>query len=495
MTTILTLDPSRPPGDGESLIYNDLEKKWLPGTREVGERGVTRTIYVRATGSDTTGDGSTTSMAYREVSRAVADVAVNGPVLHGSVIIDVGAGTYKGGITVPSARGRAQDDYIKILGPAMDHPSVPTAIIDLSADPAAQWGILAADGTSLWIEDLKFIGGFANAVRIERGVLAQIRNIHVDGVNAAGSNGLSVQSRCMYFVLGGLIENCLVSGVSDLFNNVRSFSFATSNAEAMTISNCGTGFETKEGSVGHLDYLNVQDCDTGIELNGMCVANIKGVSLKRNTLGLAVVNSEVHNGSSVIWGTGGDANTREYIAVGSAAADLTDLGWTDGAYARTADTGHRPLVTIAADYADVMVTGVAVETTLKQLDNAVTPHRYNTVGKRLRVEFWGSVNATVTTATGYRLLLRIGGNLAGEVRIPQTAVVGDDFHGVFTIVCSADGNNQKVMGTLSGYPNYTGAYSTRTLDLTTPAAQSVRLSAIPAATSESVTLHMIEVWG
>ncbi len=468
------------------------DARWV---NQLGVRGATRTIYVRTTGSDTTGDGKTTSTAFREIKTAVDSLADDGPVVRGTVVVDVGAGTYKGGIRLPQVRGRAQDDYITIKGPATGgHPNVPTAIIDFAADATATWGVLAEDGATLWLEDLKFIGAFPNGVRIERGVFMQWRNVHIDGQNT-GTNGASIQHQCRYIVLGGIVENLTGLGIFEAFGCTRSFSNATANSQQMIIRNCDTGLQAKEAGVGHLDYLNVEDCLTGVELNGMCVANLKGVSLKRNDLGLAVVNSEVHNASSMVWGSGVDANTREYMAVGSSAADLTDIGWTSGAFARTSLAGHRPMVTLAASYADATVTGVTTETQFYSLLGVIQPHRYNVAGRRLRVVAWGSVNAAVTTATGYRILLRFGTQLVGEARVPQTAVVGDDFRVEFEIVCSADGNAQKVLGTVVGYPSQPTNYATRTIDMTSQAAQNVGLYAIPGATTESVTMRLIEVWG
>lgn len=460
----------------------------------LGTRGVTRTIYVRADGNDETGNGKTTGTAFREIKTAVDTLASDGPVLRGSVVIDVGQGTYKGGIRLPQARGRAQDDYVKIIGPSVGgHPNVPLVTIDKAADTTATWGILAEDGSTLWIEDLKFVGAFANAVRVERGVFMQEKNIHIDGQNV-GTNGYSIQHRSQYVASGGIVENCTV-GVLELFNCNRS-STATSASTGMVVRNCETGVTVKEGGVGHFDYLTVEDCGVGIELNGLCVANMKGVTVKRNDLGIAVINSEIHNAQSVVYGSGVDANTREYVAIGSAASDLTDMNWGGVAEMKTAKYGHRPLITLAADYTDKTVTGVTAETLLYQMPAVIMPHRYNVAGRRLRIVMWGSVVSAPTTATGIRFLLRFGSVLMGEARIPQSAVVGDDFTIEFDVVCDADGNTQKVLGRAGGYPANPFHYSPRAFDTTSQAGPSApALFVIPGATSESVTMRLCEVWG
>lgn len=461
-----------------------------------GTRGVTRTIYVRADGSDTN-DGSSSLSAFREIRAAVDSLAADMPVLRGSVVIDVGAGNYKGGIRMPLARGNAQDDYLTIRGPAVGaHPNVPTAIIDYALDTSPTWGFLAEDGDTIWLENLKFVGAFPTAVRVERGVFLQWRNVHVDG-QGVGVTGVSIQHQCRYVILGGIVENLTTTGVLELFGCTRSFGTATSNATQMIIRNVdGIGFQAKEAGVGHLDYLNVEDCGTGIQLNGGCVSNVKMVSLKRNTVGLANVNSEIHNSQSVQYGSGADANGRGYIAIGANATDLSDIGWTGDTYAYTTTAGVPALTMLASSYADSTITGVTAETDFYNLSAVLPMQRYNVAGRRVKIVVWGSVNVAPTTSTGYRLILRFGTVLIGEARVPQSAVVGDDFKAEFDVVCSADGNTQKVMSSMHGYAPVPTNYAPRTFDFTSQAGPvSVKVSGIAGATSESVTLRMIEVWG
>lgn len=107
-----------------------------------GKRGVTRTLYVRATGNDT--NPGTLAAPFREIRAAVDSLSADGPVVRGSVVVDVGPGAYKGGIRLPQTRGTAQDDYLVIRGPATGgHPNVPTAVIDQSLDTGNNWGLLA----------------------------------------------------------------------------------------------------------------------------------------------------------------------------------------------------------------------------------------------------------------------------------------------------------------------------------------------------------------
>ncbi|MEV7644731.1 MULTISPECIES: hypothetical protein [Actinomycetes] len=455
-----------------------------------GTRGTTRRIYVRADGSDSNGGTSTTD-AFREIRAAVASIDREGPILRGSIIIDVGAGTYKGGIRMPLSRGKSQDDFLRIVGPSVGHPIAPTAIIDYDADTSATSGITAEDGAAFWLEDIKIQGGFSIAADIRRNVYLWLRNFHADG-KSVGSVGLAINSHCRYYVAGGLIQNMVTNGIQELFHVTRSFNNVASNEAQMTIRNCEVGFQAKENCVGHLDYLNVEDCLTGVEMNGYCVTNVKSISLKRNGLGYANINSEIHNEGGIKWGTGADANTREFFTSGSG-TELSVWGWADSSTARTTNVGHRPLVTVAASYADKQLVGPTTETEFHTFTGAVKAHRYTTAGKRFNVVVRGTVNNAL--AAPFRILNRTAGTYMTDVTIPAGTPSGAHFTAIWEVVCSADGNNQKVFSSLDveGAPN-DRTFAARTANLT-DTDSFVRLAGLTTNATDSVTLRLVEVWG
>lgn len=459
--------------------------------RKLGTRGTTKTIYVRATGSDTN-DGLTAGTAFREIRAAVASLDFQGPILRGSNVIDVGAGSYKPGIMLPQVRGYAADDFVKIIGPVAGHPNVPTAVIDASLDVAFDWGIRAFDGVPLWLQDIKLRGAFGIAIDIRRGVYLQLRNVHMDGLSA-GLVGLGIMIHCRYAVTGGLIENFTDSGIQEHFHVFRSFDTVANNAAQMTIRNCDTGLQAKENCVGHLDNLNVELCGTGIELNGLCVANAKQVSFKKNTLGLANINSEVHNWQSATFGTGVDANTREYVELGSAATDLSAWGWTGGADARTGVVAHRPLITVAASFTDVTLTGPLTEGIFYDLITVLKAHRYTVPGKKYRVVVRGVVGAAALVAD-YRIVLRVAGEFVTDLAIPAGTVAGSRFRAEFEVICSAEGNNQKVFAETTGQVSGRSNYAVRTIPMAA-ADVSVRVAGVATNAADSLTMRTIEVWG
>lgn len=457
-----------------------------------GTRGITRTLYVRATGNDAN-NGKTTSTAFREIRAAVDALAADGPVIRGSVVIDVGPGTYKGGIRLPVTRGAAQDDFVKIMGPVVGgHPNIPTAVVSYSADTSATWGILAEDGAHLWLENLKFTGGFSTAVRIDRSSYLQWRNVHADG-QGTGTIGLALTNQCRYFVTGGIIEN-FTNGIQETFQVSRSFGTVSSASQQMIIRNCGIGVKAKENCVGHFDYINLEDCGTGIEMQLYSGANMKGAVFKRNQIGIVLTNSEIHNETSIAWGTGADSNTRRILSVGNS-SELTLLGWGEtGGTAPTLRTGHRPLVTLAADYSDKMITGVTAETTVVSWPGVLRADWYAIQGKHARVVLWGS-SGSAPLVSPFRILLRIGSTFAAEVVVPAGFGGAAHFRAEFDMVAAADGASQKILATISagGSNNGVAIYS-RSIDMT-GADRDVRISAIPGNIADTITFKLAEMWG
>lgn len=459
-----------------------------------GRRGVTRTIYVRADGVDTN-DGKTAGTAFREIKAAVASLDSEGGIIQGTVVIDVGPGTYKGGTRFPLTRGKVADDFIYVRGPAMDHPSVPTAIIDKAADTNATYGFMGEDGATVYFEDIKVVGAFDQAFTFRRFCYVWFKNIHIDGMKVGtngGKVGLNIMHHCSYHVLGGRIENMVTNGVEELFNVTRSYDSATSEATAMYIRNCDTGFLAKEGCVGHLDWTVIEDCGTGIEFNGGCVTNVKAVTLKRNQVGLVNASSEVHNDGGIRWGTGADKNLRDTVTLGGA-TDLTLTGWAGSESARTMATGHRPLIQLASKYDDVIHTGTTVETQIISFVAALKAHRYNTAGKKFRVTMRGITNTTL--AGTVRLMLRVGGQIATDVTLAAGTVSGSRFKAEFEVICTADGDNQIYLSELTGEGVISDYTDPRRNLSNADADKGVAISVIAANAADSITIKTCEVWG
>lgn len=455
-------------------------------------RGVTgprTTLYVREDGDDAA-DGRTPATALRQIATAADRWRAAGPVYDTPWTIDVGPGTYAGGIALNGARGFAQQDFLRIVGPRVGgHPHPPRAVVDHAVAPEHRFGLRAYDGVAVWLQDLAFRGGFAHAVDARRRTLLHWRNCHVDG-QGVGQVGLGVLDHCTYAVAGGVIENMAKHGVQEHHHVFRSYDVARSYDEQLVIRNCPIGLKAKENCNGHVDYLTIEDCGTGMQLNGMSVANLRFLRLRRNAVGLAVVNSQVHNTSTVQFGEGDDANARDLVELGTS-ADLTTWGWEDGSFPATTTTAHRPLVALAASYDDEHADALHREARI-ELPGAVRGRRYRAAGTRFRVLVRGSV--TQRLARPATLDVSVGEQSVARLVVPARTSAGTAFEADVEVVCARDGDHQKVTARLHGVPAPL-VHGPLALDLV-PDRDVVVLAAVgPDPRAGSLVLSTVEVWG
>lgn len=437
---------------------------------------------MRATGR-ADGDGSSAA-PFREIHQALNTLTSDGPVLRGSVLIDVGPGVYEGGIRMPVTRGSVQDDFVKIVG-TVDTSGVPTSIVQ--ADSGT--GILAQDGTAIWVENIKIQGSFSVGIQATQNVYFWAANVHVDGMNA-GVRGFSISSHSRYYVRGGLIENCTYAGIDEYFNVVRSYATVSKAADQMLIRNCGIGIRMKEGCVGHLDYLRVEGCVTGIELLQHCVSNLKGVELRRNGVGLAIINSSSHNEGGIVWGTGQDANTREVYSVGSS-AELRAMMWSGEDMAQTANRGHRPLMQIAGNYANRTISGNGSDAQIANFSRVLARPFFRTEGKRFEVRLLAAITGA-TSASPIRISFRIGNVLLGYADVSSSGSASI----TSSAVCVKEGEAAEhfISTSAEGVDAVMNFRKAAPLGGVASGVASVSISA-QASAGQSVEVHAVEMYG
>lgn len=405
----------------------------------LGQRGITQRIYVRADGHPTNGDGSQEN-PFRQITAAVNSLSEYGPVIRGIVLIDVGEGEFEGGIRVPVTRSSAQDDFIRIIG--KQSYGVPTTRIVHS--PGTNRGLLAEDGLAIWLQNLKFVGGFPVAVQLTRNVYGWFTNVHADG-QGVGARGFSISAHSRYYIRGGRIQNMTYAGIDEYFGVSRSLATVTSHAQQMHISNCKIGLRAKEGCVGHLDYLTVEDCETGIELLQNSVANCKAVALRRNGTALAITNSATHNEGGIVWGTGPDANGREVYSAG-ASGELRAMMWSGEGMGGSSTTGHRPLFNIGNDYIQKTIKAqVNTEQLITSFPQALPLAYFRNVGKHFYVSLLATINGA-TTVYPVEIIARIGTDLLASVVVRTSGTQRIEFD----TVCTQNITQHLTSGTVSG---------------------------------------------
>lgn len=359
---------------------------------------------------------------------------------------------------------------------------VPTVRILNSLDTAQSRGIQAIDNLKLWLEDVK-IEGFTISETISRNTMYQRRNVHSETFSSVG---VDIDNRSTYFVYGGIIEDCPNLGVQELFTVVRSYS----RDDEVLIRNCATGINAKENCSGHLDDVRIEDCGSAVVFHAWTTANMRLAKLRRNSTAAVLVNSEMHNESSIDYGTGLDASKVSVLPLGSS-SEVSELGWTGSTGEVVLRKGYRPLIMLDREYTPITHTGSTSEFYLTNFYNTIRPRSYQVKGRSFTVNMVGKLNSTTTGTV--RLLFRLS-TLMGEVTIP----IGTPAQ-AFTLDCkcttTADGNFQHVLMTLR-CGSYTQIYTTnRTLDLGGDAYRSVQIGAILSNAADSVSSVLSEVWG
>lgn len=445
-----------------------------------GTRGATRTLYVRSTGSDTN-DGKTAATAFREIRAAVDSLDAEMPALRGSVLIDVGAGTYKGGSRLPNTRTPTQDAFLTIKGPPVGgHPNKPTAIISFNADTAATWGILAENGWWLWVEDIQITGAFGTGLDCRSDVTLQRRNVHIDGP----AIGVNVTTRVMDNARGGIVENCTSYGVQEMYHVVRTY--AGGPGLSTIYRNNKFGIYSKVHCGGHLDDAVFENNQVALHLDRSS-ANVGGVSISGSAIcGISLKDSEIHGG--VTWGAG---NARRVLTYGPSSSESEVWGWINDPQA-TLRTGITPPICIANQYTPATVTGTTTATTLANFLEILRADRYAVQGRRVKVRIVGTAPATLAGQMLIRIQVASSTVLAIVIPAGTTggAVVIDA-----EMVCTADGNNQLWSATHMTQNGSFRAYQAATTSNLTDADRSVTVQVQAGDVADSFTANAVEVYG
>ena len=445
-----------------------------------GRRGVTRTIYVRADGSDSN-NGRTASTAFREIRAAVDSLDHEMPDLRGSVVIDVGPGEYKGGIRLPNTRTPTQDNFVRIQGPSVGgHPNVPAATIRYSLDTTPTWAILAENGWWLWVQDIAIEGAFNTGLDCRSDVTLQRHNVHIDGCRI----GVSATTRVMDNSRGGIVQNCTLYGVQEMYGTIRTYG---GGIGAGTIfRNNEIGLYSKSFCGGHLDHAEFENNGVAVHVDRGGV-NFYQVRIHGSTVaGIACKDTEIHNVGGIDWGT---TNARRVLQWGPASNEADLWGWA-GSNLHATRTGQPAPICIAQDYDSHTVN----QTTSTQFTNFVQilpADRLCMKGRRLRVVIQGKIGNTLTAPAAVRVLV---GGTTFSMSTFHTGTAAGTFYIEADVICVADGNSQKTITRYSTQGRSAQATSLATTKDLSTADTSVTVTGNVGAAGELLTVEFVELY-
>lgn len=358
-------------------------------------------LYIAASGGSLTNDGLSSAQPFSTFQSCFDATENYGPVLDGIWQLISTGGTYdfSGGqqtFSTPS------NNRVVIRGPVAGHPNVPTAIIDGGGVGISYRHGLSASGGEVSVEFRDILAqNFTEAsgnTRIgilgENGADVLFTNCHTFACSWTGLYG-AMASR--FRVSGGIIDAASIAGASGIITNDTESTIgyqATNTSQAPIIKNApASGIYWSRGSQGHIDYVTIQDCGVGLEMEQFSSAAIPGCNFKRNVVGIRLRPGALfrQDGVPPVFNQGtADANTTafDYCTMSGNGDELrTAQSYTRFAYDRTARTasgivsGTFPTIyTMAAD-------------------------RLNGVGKSCRVHCKG----VYTVTAGSSLTVNFGG--------------------------------------------------------------------------------------
>lgn len=278
----------------------------------------TNQLYVNAsTGSDTN-DGLSASQPMATFQRPLDVVRERAPIT-GKFTINLAAGVYAPG-QLDSLT--TLEDPLLIKGPDVSgHPNVPTAIIDAGADASAT-GFQNRKDMWVQIEDVLFRDFTSGNAMSNNGGYLTLDNVHTQNSQVSLAN---LNAGAHVSVRGGIWDGNNITGsrgYNSFYNATHDFT-QTDDASALIIRNMAdVGMLINEGAQGHLDFVQVRNCGTGVRLQrGAGAVNPR--MMKINDCGVAWdARSDWFAG--FILGTGADENTVNVRTSGGASEYATN---------------------------------------------------------------------------------------------------------------------------------------------------------------------------
>ncbi len=278
-------------------------------------------LYVSTAGSDSNA-GTSVGSPFLTVQKAFDFIAASRIHSVQGWTINLAAGTYTENVNVDSDDMMSVPIYI--TGPDVTHPTVPTAIIAASSTSSPA---LSLSNTGHYIlTDVK-VSGATTSIGIKiNSAAVTLTNVHISGCLI----GVSSQNFSKVVAVGGIWTG-RGSGVADgigyqgLFNEVHDLG-GTSAVNATQITAYERGILMDEGSQGHLDWCQVTNCVTGLNVKrGAGAANTDNMTISGCTNGVLVENSGWYSNSVTY-----SSNTYNVVKAGSA-PELTYLTGTNEA--------------------------------------------------------------------------------------------------------------------------------------------------------------------
>lgn len=365
-------------------------------------RSQTNRIYVSATGN-AANDGLSASQP-TTLAQAMTILGSYGPTLSGTWRIVLAAGTYAGLIDFPE--GLRGNFSVIIEGPTVNHPNVPTAILDGTSSQA--YGLNLGGGAQrVTVSNIRFINFTAYGVVGQDLADLTTVNVHGSGITTALDAAAIKLQQGRLRVQGGIISGCRY-GVIAIGGTVFTVGDGATNlATGTQFSGCTeAGVLAQDAATGHTDFCTMDNCVVGVDGATNAKINVIGCDIKNNTTAgmrassgaqVLVDNATVYTGNAineVVRSKGGEINRQ--------------VTWVDVSRSNvdTSVTTH---------------TGTTSPTNIRTFVNAITAGSFTWAGRSLTLEATGGISGVAGSKT---MTLRIGTTDVVSAVIPAAALGG-----------------------------------------------------------------------
>lgn len=239
----------------------------------------TNTLYVVPVGGVAGNDGLSNTESPATLSEAFNLLPNYGPVLGGSWVFQLYAGTYKHAY-FPS--GLKSANPITVNGVNVGgHPIVPQTIISDGTNQAGS-GIYCDHGTRVILNNLKATGysQTGNGFAVAYGSEMTCNNCHTDG----NYYGMQALHHATLIAPDGIQQNNTYGIYSiQLSNHYIGIQNSTDVSKGIIIQNNTYGFSAKEFSTGHVNFCTITGNGDGIYLYRLASVNGDGIVFSNNT--------------------------------------------------------------------------------------------------------------------------------------------------------------------------------------------------------------------
>lgn len=448
-------------------------------------------LYTSTVGLDTN-DGLTPSQPVLTLQHNIDVLSQYGPVLKGEWVIQLASGTYSRG-RFPDT-GLLSDKPIALVGPVVNHPNVPTAVISEGADVAA-FGLLASNGTRIKVSNI-LVSGFSGSVsssgiRVNTQSSLYTENVHFSncyyGVSGLGHAHLDIKGGI--FSGCGFLNNNPSNGTGHAIRGLfhTKFEIGTQNAGTLTlgpvIQNCAGAARVQELCTGHFDFVDVKDCNSGLRLLVNSRLNVDGSSFVRILNSAIYLTQGCHVDTTVnnVFGVGADINGRN-LAMGYAS--------TGSAFGLNSfNTGNSATAGVLKTSFPAMTVNTTTNTLLDEIVvsvNALNDTQYTGIpSKRLKATISGRL--TGSTGTFKRLIMRIG---ATPVLLSFSAGTTGVFQA--TLMVYFNGPNRQYVILSGGAATFEPTLSESKLTEVTTSDMPIQLQAFVNNSADSIIVECIE---